>query len=347
MSTPPEPPVRAGAEGSSVRLARGSRGEAVRDLQRRLTELGFTLAFDEVAAGEFGPTTEDAVRRFQSERRLRTDGQCGTQTWSALVESGFRLGDRLLYHRHPMLRGDDVSALQRSLNALGFDAGKEDGIFGERTAAALREFQRNAGVTLDGICGPATLDALRRLGPRTGSVAVLREQESLRHGARDVAGLRVFVVTDPALQPVAGAVCTGLGACRAHVAAETAGDDDQSSAAATANRFGADLVLALRPGPEGGPTCAFYESGAYRSQRGHRVAALVLDELARLFGVAAPPPVGRAYPLLRETRAPAVVCEPVCGADDRAVRSVVDQAGTVGDAIVRGIRRAIEEPAGE
>ena len=37
-----------------------------------------------------------------------------------------------------MLRGDDVSELQRRLNALGFDAGREDGILGPETEAALR-----------------------------------------------------------------------------------------------------------------------------------------------------------------------------------------------------------------
>ena len=45
-----------------------------------------------------------------------------------------------------MLRGDDVLDLQHQLNALGFDAGRDDGIFGPHTADALREFQRNVGV---------------------------------------------------------------------------------------------------------------------------------------------------------------------------------------------------------
>ena len=73
------------------------------------------------------------------------------------------MGDRLLYLRMPFMRGDDVLALQRQLNELGFDSGPEDGIFGPLTDAALTEFQRNAGVNVDGIVGEATLAHLRRI----------------------------------------------------------------------------------------------------------------------------------------------------------------------------------------
>ena len=56
-----------------------------------------------------------------------------------------------------MLRGDDVAELQQRLCALGFDTGRVDGIFGDRTSGALAEFQRNAGLPVDGIVGGATL----------------------------------------------------------------------------------------------------------------------------------------------------------------------------------------------
>ena len=60
--------------------------------------------------------------------------------------------------------GDDVAALQDRLLELGFDAGRVDGVFGDETEAALREFQREYGLLADGTCGPATLKALRQLG---------------------------------------------------------------------------------------------------------------------------------------------------------------------------------------
>ena len=43
----------------------------------------------------------------------------------------------MLYHRIPMMRGDDVAELQARLNSLGFDTGKVDGIFGPDTLAGL------------------------------------------------------------------------------------------------------------------------------------------------------------------------------------------------------------------
>ena len=46
---------------------------------------------------------------------------------------------------------------------MGFDAGREDGILGHQTAAAVREFQRNTGLSVDGILGPAIAGAPRPL----------------------------------------------------------------------------------------------------------------------------------------------------------------------------------------
>ena len=123
-----------------------------------MADAGHNAAADQ--PGAFGEPTEAAVRGFQERRGLRVDGICGPQTWASLVEAGFRPGDRLLYYTSPMLRGDDVAELQRRLSALGFDAGRVDGIFGEDTQRAVLEFQRNAGVTADAVCGPATLSPL-------------------------------------------------------------------------------------------------------------------------------------------------------------------------------------------
>src|SRR5437764_8816250 len=163
---------------TTAALQRGETGEAVRDLQRRLAALGLDSASDE--PGEFGPGTEAAVRAFQQQRGLVVDGLCGPQTWAALVESGFTLGDRTLYFRQPMLRGDDVTELQRRLNSLGFDARRIDGIFGADTHRALVDFQRSAGLVADGVCGADTITALARVVPLAdGSVAGARDRDEL------------------------------------------------------------------------------------------------------------------------------------------------------------------------
>jgi len=321
----------------------GATGEAVRDLQRRLAVLGHDTSADE--PGEFGPTTQAAVRTFQEERRLDVDGVCGPQTWAALVESGFTLGDRTLYFRQPMLRGDDVAELQRQLNALGFDAGREDGILGEQTAVAVAEFQRNVGLAPDGFCGWTTVAALRRVGKlAAGSVASVREREMLRRGPHGLGGRRVFITAAPGFDALGDAVCRGLAEAGAGALLDSAGSDDSTTAAA-ANRFSAALVLALRAGgADRRCLCTYFSSGTFRSEAGFRVATAVQDELRNVLETA-PEPTGKAYGILRETRMAAVVCELVERGDVTAMRNVVARAGDVSRAIVRGVRRGVgEEP---
>ena len=51
---------------------------------------------------------------------------------------------------------------------------------------------------------------------------------------------------------------------------------------------------------------------------------------------------GKAYAVLRETRMPAVVCEPINGGDVEEMRALVARAGDVGRAVVAGVQRGIE-----
>jgi peptidoglycan hydrolase-like protein with peptidoglycan-binding domain len=113
--------------------------------------------------GVFLGMTREAVTAFQNERGLSEDGIVGTETWSALVDSTFTLGDRMLYLRLPHFHGSDVKELQEALNTLGFSCGYADEIFGAFTEHAVREFQRNSGQPDDGIVGPDTVRALDSL----------------------------------------------------------------------------------------------------------------------------------------------------------------------------------------
>lgn len=54
-------------------------------------------------------------------------------------------------------RGDEVRRIQKKLKELGYYTGSVDGIFGARTQSAVKAFQRNCGITADGIAGPTTL----------------------------------------------------------------------------------------------------------------------------------------------------------------------------------------------
>lgn len=140
----------------------GDRGPAVEDVQRRLLTLGFDLGRTGVD-GVFLGRTFDAVRAFQQAQGLDEDGLVGGETWAALVDATFLLGDRVLYLRLPHFHGRDIRVLQEALSALGFACGVPDGIFGAFTEGAVREFQRNAGLAPDGIVGAETARALGSL----------------------------------------------------------------------------------------------------------------------------------------------------------------------------------------
>src|SRR5688572_8589205 len=175
-------------------IRRGDSGPPVVDVQQRLTR---ALAEPVEPDGVFGDATFAAVRKFQRERNLPADGIVGPETWRALVESGYTLGSRGLWHSRRMMRGDDVRELQHRLNQLGFDAGAEDGIFGPLARAAVEEFQRNTGLPVDGVAGPLTISTLRRLlrTHQSGGIGIrAREREYLRGmSGRSVVGARILV----------------------------------------------------------------------------------------------------------------------------------------------------------
>lgn len=54
-------------------------------------------------------------------------------------------------------RGDEVRAIQKKLKSLGLYSGAVDGIYGKGTQTAVRAFQKQTGLAIDGIAGPKTL----------------------------------------------------------------------------------------------------------------------------------------------------------------------------------------------
>ncbi len=291
-----------------IHLQLGDEGQAVVDIQRRLVDLGFSAGID--VPGSFREGTRAAVEAFQYRRGLRVDGVCGRQTWSALVEAGRRLGDRFLYRRSPMLRGDDVAELQQRLSALGFDSGRVDGIFGDLTSAALGEFQRNAGLPVDGIAGAATVAELLRFGSRhDGSelVSTVRDRERLRQAPRTLAGRRVSLGEEGGLGATVGAVRRLLVSQGALVT--THHHPDGSIQAAEANAADAEVYVGIRMGTEPGCSASYYAGYRYSSPGGRRLAELLHVALSRTVGLPDGGSRGMSLSVLRETRMPAVICE--------------------------------------
>ena len=331
----------------------GDSGPEVADIQSRLTALGAEIDGEELV-GVFGSSTQAAVRRFQQDRHLQVDGLVGPDTWEQLVEAGWRLGDRTLYHRAPMFRGDDVREIQRMLNALGFDSGKEDGFYGPRTDGALRLFQRNVGDEPDGIVGPHTLSVLRRMRPLDAvpSRALVREREELEASRGPIEGRIIAVdvgeggdAIGDVHQRSALALVEELRAVGADprllvTAGEAAAPSDR---ARLANEAGAaaSITVELAARDEeggGGPVCSYFGSRTTHSPSGLVLAQLILEELEAELGRS-----GRVRPLtiapLRETRMPAVQVEPLTGQREEEMLLDPDLPTRVARAVAAGVGR--------
>lgn len=255
------------------------------------------------------------------------------------MEAGYRLGDRLLYLRSPYLRGDDVADLQRRLGALGFDAGRVDAIFGPNTDRALRSFQRNAGRSVDGICGASSVLALQRLRSKGPEVDAAALRETLRHAGSPVSlsGRRVTLGEAGGLGAFAREVQHSL--VQQGAVVTLLSHPDPSVLAGQVNAAGAEVFVALSLAqPGNGCRTAYYGAHGSISPTGRRLAGLILDELSISGAGTDGPPVTMSTPLVRATRMTAVIVE--LGPP----RFVVERAQTAAAAIARGITRWADQP---
>jgi N-acetylmuramoyl-L-alanine amidase len=340
----------------------GERGEAVRDVQHRLLAAGIRIEPEELV-GFFGPSTEDAVTEFQRRRGLPPDGIVGPDTWAQLVEAGYRIGDRTLYLRSPAFRGDDVRELQRMLNALGFDAGKVDGILGGRTSKAVRDFQRNVASKVDGIVGLDTVQSLEGMRPAVDGPgrAEVREGEAARHMGTTLSGSVVAI--DPGHGPddvgieasglseadvawrVSEALSTELGRRGARALLLRAADEDPEvgTRARRANAADAALCVSIHLGggelAAQGAVCCYYGTPSTHSPMGLMLAEAIRAELSGLGPDGGVRPL--AISILRETRMPAVQIELAVATVPDEVHRVLDAGFPAGAAraIASGVER--------
>lgn len=124
--------------------------QATISLQKDLTTLGF---YSGPISGVYGSATTAAVSKFQKAAQLPVDGIAGPQTMAAV---NLALGNP---------NTDAVNLLQTALTGLCYFDGTVDGVFGSGTEAALRAFQKQAGIKVDGRYGPATATALAKAWP--------------------------------------------------------------------------------------------------------------------------------------------------------------------------------------
>jgi peptidoglycan hydrolase-like protein with peptidoglycan-binding domain len=131
----------------------GDQAPEVYAIQHLLRAHGYNVDVD----GKFGPQTRTEVRNFQIAKGLGSDGIVGPLTWAALI-NGKQIDQGST--------GQPVRALQVLLrDKFGYNAVNLDADFGPITDAAVRDFQDEYDLTVDGIVGPDTWQALIAIQP--------------------------------------------------------------------------------------------------------------------------------------------------------------------------------------
>lgn len=173
------------AEPENTTLRKGHTGANVKKLQENLKTLGF---YTSTIDGDFGSLTDKAVRTFQKDAKIEVDGVVGPETQNAIKEaleakkienntskdsytlnqfirevqaavgatvdgiagpvtlSKTKTLSTLTNRKHALVR-----LVQKRLNALGYNCGEVDGVFGNLTKAAVKAFQKDNQCVQDGV----------------------------------------------------------------------------------------------------------------------------------------------------------------------------------------------------
>lgn len=144
---------------SSTGLKVGSTGDKVIALQQDLTALGYYYGD---ISGHYGSLTQTAVKKFQKAKGITQDGIAGTTTLNAISKAlGGSSGSSGTTALREGSSGTAVKELQTMLKELSYYYGDITGSFGTLTTRAVRKFQDDNNLTVDGIAGTKTLNLLR------------------------------------------------------------------------------------------------------------------------------------------------------------------------------------------
>lgn len=125
----------------------GSKGDEVVKIQTKLKEQGY---YTGKVDGIFGNGTRSALIEYQKANNLAADGIAGDKTLSSLGIAKAPISSQ----------SDQVKAIQTKLKEKGYYNDNVDGILGSKTKSAIKAFQKDNGLVVDGIAGPKTLEKL-------------------------------------------------------------------------------------------------------------------------------------------------------------------------------------------
>lgn len=157
-------PQSSSAQSAGVSQQQAASSGLVRDVQHSLNSRGYDPG---AADGVYGSGTENALRRFQNDQKLSSNGQIDYPTLAALgltKEAG--APQRISYQPTGERNSAAVMApakarqVQQNLADRGYDPGPVDGIIGPKTRDALRSFQNDQKLAASGRADRQTLAAL-------------------------------------------------------------------------------------------------------------------------------------------------------------------------------------------
>lgn len=177
------------AEDLNKTLERGAKSDYVKDLQEQLIKGGY-LKDKYGADGIYGPNTQNAIKKLQKDLGVKVTGSWDEATKEAAiaqkkfmavekgsteinlknVEEVTELQKKEIDHAKELdkvlKQGDksgEVRKLQEELVRLGYlsDESQADGIYGKKTAAAIKELQKKLGVEVTGAWDKTTMAAVK------------------------------------------------------------------------------------------------------------------------------------------------------------------------------------------
>ena len=186
--TPKPDAAQTGTSSVWTTIRKNDSGDAVAQLQEALIELGYLSG---KADGNYGEGTAEAVKAFQKANGLTADGTAGEETQKALFGGNAKKAEaKATASPTPKTaekataapapanenlkigsKGSEVRSLQKKLIELGYLSGNADGIFGTKTAEAVKAFQRASKLTVDGVAGAKTLSSLQGTSGNSASAA--------------------------------------------------------------------------------------------------------------------------------------------------------------------------------
>lgn len=123
----------------------------VEEVQRLLAIHGFPSG---VVDGKFGFRVRESVVNFQRAKGLKPSRFVDCSTWKAL---------NIFYESGLVKEGQiDIKTIQEFLSHEGFDPGLADGRMGPKTQKAIKSFQQQYSLKIDGQIGPETLHAMHQ-----------------------------------------------------------------------------------------------------------------------------------------------------------------------------------------